>query len=69
VTAKETLIERVSELSEDEAAWLLAQLEDAADYVPLTPEDVKAINRGIAQLDAGLGVSQDEVERRFGLAP
>lgn len=67
MTAKETLLERVAELSEDEAAWLLAQLDDAPEYVPLTDWQIAAVERGIADAKAGRLIPHAEVMRYFEL--
>jgi predicted transcriptional regulator len=71
VTAKETLLERVAELSEDEAAWLLAQLDDPGDLssdAPLTDAQRASIRRGLADSAAGRVYDVEEVEREFGIA-
>lgn len=77
MTAKELLKERIDELSgrleeisEEEAVdWLFA-LDDLtnAEPEPLTAEEIAHLREGIAQLDAGQSVPDDEVLRRFGIS-
>lgn len=61
-------MERVAELSEDEAAWLLAQLDDVPECAPLADWQLAAVKRGITDAGAGRTIPHADVMRRFGLA-
>jgi len=79
MTVKERLHQIVDEMSDTEAATTLerlaarradplARLLDTApeDDEPLTDEEAMAIRQGYDELDAGKGVSLDELQRRLG---
>jgi len=79
MTVKERLHQIVEEMSDAEAATTLerlaarrgdplARLLDTApeDDEPLTDEDAAAIQQGYDELDAGHGVSLDELQHRLG---
>jgi len=69
MTAKETLLDKVSAYSEEEAVTLLQRLEwEELEFPrPLTADQLEAADRAIAQLDDGLGVTQEELYQRFAL--
>lgn len=79
MTAKEKLLERVTRLSEEEAAETLALLEDREDPVvaafreapeddePWTEADQAAMAEADADFAAGRTVSHEEIKREFGL--
>lgn len=79
MTVKERLHQMVDEMTDAEAATTLerlaarradslAQLLDAApeDDEPLTGDEAAAIQQGYDELDAGEGVSLDDLRRQFG---
>lgn len=68
MTAKQALIERVEEMTEEEAAELLAQLEwDSTEFEVLTPEDAARVEEGFAQIRAGDSIDGAELFRQLGL--
>lgn len=69
MTAKQVLLERVGELSEDEAADWLAFFEEARppDREPLSADQLATIERGLADARAGRLTPHSEVRRRYGL--
>jgi predicted transcriptional regulator len=68
VSAKQALREYVDGLSEDEAARVLAAVDDLFwERLPLTDDDVVALEEGLADLDAGRTHTTAEVRRHLGL--
>jgi hypothetical protein len=75
VTAKEKLLERVTQLSEEEAEETLRLLEDPVlrafreapeDDEPFTEEDEAAVAEADADFAAGRTVSLEELEKKYG---
>lgn len=62
-------MERVAELSEQDAERFLRQLQDEemGPYVPLTEEQKASVRRGMADIKAGRKISHEELERRLGI--
>jgi hypothetical protein len=76
VSAKEKLLERVTRLSEEEAAQTLRLLEDPViaafreareDEEPWTQEDETAAAEADADFAAGATVSHEEIRRELGI--
>lgn len=76
MTAKEKLLERVTGLSEEEAAETLRLLEDPVvaafrdtpeDDEPWTEADEAAVREADADFAAGRTVSHEEIKREFGI--
>jgi len=68
MTAKEALPTRIDDLSEEEAAELLAQIEwDATEEEELTPEEARAADAGFDEIRRGDSVDGEDLLRRMGL--
>ena len=67
MTAKEQLLEFVLGLSEEEAAEKLPWMMDDGPAPPLTPPQRVAVQRALANLDAGKQISNAEMKQRFGI--
>lgn len=68
MTAKQALRELVEGLSEEEAQQLLIAADDLRwERIPLTNEDIAAIEEAIADIGAGRTHSTRDVRRRLGL--
>ena len=66
VTAKQLLHEFIDSLSEDEAAVTASMLIPTV-HRRLSDEERRAIEQGLAELDAGNRIPLEEIEREFGL--
>ena len=68
MTAKEALRERIDDLSEEEAAELLAQIEwDATEEEELTPEEMELVRQSQLEYERGEGIVGEELFRQLGL--
>jgi hypothetical protein len=67
MTAKQLLHEFVDRLSEDDAAVTAALLIPRPDR-RLSDEEKAAIEKGLAEADAGELISLEEIEREFGIS-
>jgi hypothetical protein len=68
MTAKEALRERIDDLSEEEAAELLAQIEwDATEEEELTPEEMELVRQSQLEYERGEGIDGEELFRQLGL--
>lgn len=69
MTAKEALHERVERLTDEDAARAVLLLDSflPEDRPPVSAEEMAAVERAIARLDAGEGVPHSEVKRRLNL--
>ena len=63
MTAKEALLHYVEHLDEDAAseAWDLLRNSELFEREPLTPAQIASVRRGLAQLNAGLSYTTEEV--------
>jgi hypothetical protein len=68
MNAKEQLLEFVEGLSEEEATEKLPWMIDRGPAPALTASQRVAVERALANLDAGRKVSNAEMKRRFGIA-
>lgn len=70
MTVKETLHQRIEEMSQEEAEIFLSWLEpsDWPDIEPLTPEQLARLDRALEQDRLGKVVPHEEVLRRLGRA-
>lgn len=70
MSAKQVLLEKIEELTEEEAENVLWYIEDElnGEPQPLTPEEIAHLREGVADLDAGRTTPHEEVLRRFGIA-
>ena len=66
MTAKQLLHEYIESLSEEDAAVAATMLIPGVNR-RLTAEERRAIDRGIAEMDAGKGIPLEEIEREFGI--
>jgi len=68
VTAKEALRERIDDLSEEEAAELLAQIEwDATEEEELTPEEIALLDEVKTQFERGEVFDGEKLLRELGV--
>lgn len=68
MTAKQALRERIENLSEEEAAELLARLDwEATETETLTDEELAEVLAGKREVAAGESVDGEEVLRKLGL--
>lgn len=68
VTAKQTLLDYVEGLSEEEALARLPLMADAGPPPELSEQQRQQIREALGSLDAGKRTPHDEVKRRFNLA-
>jgi hypothetical protein len=68
MTAKEALRERIDDLSEEEAAELLAQIEwDATEEEELTPEEIALLDEVKTQFERGEVFDGEKLLRELGV--
>lgn len=68
MTAKQALIERVQDMTEEEASELLAQLEwNAAEFEELTAPELARVERGEAQVARGESIDGEALFRELGI--
>jgi hypothetical protein len=68
MSIRQTLHDYIDTLSDEEVISLLGRIEwdEPAERVPLTPEQIESVRRGLAQLDRGEGIPHEEAMRRIG---
>lgn len=68
MTAKEALLERVEQLSEEEAAeWLARLADDYDEEEELSEEDMEDAIAGRRENERGESIPADQLFRRYGL--
>lgn len=68
MTVKERLYEFIREMTDEDAAELLAQIEwDATEEEELTPEELELVRQGLRDYEDGKTVPAAEVYRELGL--
>ncbi len=67
MTVKEALKERIDQMTEEEAADLLAYLESEEDEEELTPEEWEEVRRSREEYERGEYVDGEELFRELGL--
>ena len=66
-SAKAELTALIDAMSDEEAQDLLDYLNMLADPDELTPEEEAEVRKAMAELEAGNFVTQEEIEREFGV--
>ena len=71
MTAKQALLDYIETLPDEEleSLWQRIQVEaeEYSNLAPPTEEQLASIRRGLAQSEAGLGMSHEDMLRRFNL--
>ena len=68
MSAKQTLLDYVAGLTEEQALRKLPLMTDDGPAPALTSQQMAEIRAAFAQLDRGEGIPHDEVMRRWGVA-